>query len=344
MNGFVLYKKTWLIVGNVMDKISISKRLVLSSAAFIALILAIAFFFVKSVQSNIIFAQQELRGDAYQRPLTNILSYLSQLEHDQSSSAKVIASVDTLFKGLAAVDAEHGEALQFTLEGLASRGRDKWNVRDVTAKWKKVRDDVAAGAVSLERLRDLKADIRGMIVHMGDTSNLILDPDLDSYYLMDVTLLALPQAIDRLGVIGADLARLASAGALNEDGRVEVRRLQSMMNEADVARIVADFDTVYKEDANFYGFSPTLKSNTDSKKVAYVKAHEQLMDVMNALASNTAYGVPQNWHSTVQQSIVTANALWNASVKEMDVLLQTRIESYEQCVLVFWSRASFSML
>ena len=37
-----------------------------------------------------------------------------------------------------------------------------------------------------------------MITHAGDTSNLILDPDLDSYYLMDVTLLALPETLSRL--------------------------------------------------------------------------------------------------------------------------------------------------
>jgi hypothetical protein len=37
-----------------------------------------------------------------------------------------------------------------------------------------------------------------MITHAGDTSNLILDPDLDSYYLVDVVLLGLPQAQDRL--------------------------------------------------------------------------------------------------------------------------------------------------
>ena len=35
-------------------------------------------------------------------------------------------------------------------------------------------------------------DVRTMITHAGDMSNLILDPDLDSYYLMDATLLALP--------------------------------------------------------------------------------------------------------------------------------------------------------
>ena len=35
--------------------------------------------------------------------------------------------------------------------------------------------------------------IRGLITQVGDTSNLILDPDLDSYYVMDSVLLKLPE-------------------------------------------------------------------------------------------------------------------------------------------------------
>ena len=39
----------------------------------------------------------------------------------------------------------------------------------------------------------LAAYINILSVHVGDTSNLILDPDLDTYYLMDATLLKLPE-------------------------------------------------------------------------------------------------------------------------------------------------------
>ncbi|MGH8009200.1 MAG: SpoIIE family protein phosphatase, partial [Candidatus Binatia bacterium] len=39
---------------------------------------------------------------------------------------------------------------------------------------------------------------RALIAYVGDTSNLILDPDLDSYYLMDAVLLKLPDGADLL--------------------------------------------------------------------------------------------------------------------------------------------------
>ena len=45
----------------------------------------------------------------------------------------------------------------------------------------------------------LLADIQALMARVGDTSNLILDPDLDSYYLMDAVLLKLPEGAQLSG-------------------------------------------------------------------------------------------------------------------------------------------------
>ncbi|KAF0118158.1 MAG: methyl-accepting chemotaxis sensory transducer [Rhodospirillaceae bacterium] len=49
-----------------------------------------------------------------------------------------------------------------------------------------------------------------VIARIGDGSNLILDPDLDSYYVMDAVILKLPALVDQVGRI-ADLTRGALA-------------------------------------------------------------------------------------------------------------------------------------
>jgi hypothetical protein len=72
----------------------------------------------------------------------------------------------------------------------------------------------SAAHVLRERYQGIVSHVRTMITHAGDTSNLILDPDLDSYYLMDVTLLALPQTEDRLHQIATEVANLLAAGEL----------------------------------------------------------------------------------------------------------------------------------
>ena len=59
----------------------------------------------------------------------------------------------------------------------------------------------------------------GLIAHAGDTSNLILDPELDSYYLMDAVVTRLPElAVQLAGVPVASraAARLGAAEQLGE--------------------------------------------------------------------------------------------------------------------------------
>ena len=62
----------------------------------------------------------------------------------------------------------------------------------------------AAGAMGDARYTLLVADIRALIDQVGDASNLVLDPDLDSFYLMDTEVRDIPESAD---LIGQALAR-----------------------------------------------------------------------------------------------------------------------------------------
>jgi len=170
------------------------------------------YLFITAINDNIEFAQMEHKGNMYQRPLERLLELLPQhrLAAEQAlggdplagrGAAKMAAQIDAAFEELARVDGEIGGDLQFTDDGLAKRHREHFRVQTVRAEWRQLRAQLpqCTPAEILEKHLHLVADIRTMITHAGDTSNLILDPDLDSYYLMDVTLLALPEAQRELG-------------------------------------------------------------------------------------------------------------------------------------------------
>lgn len=74
-----------------------------------------------------------------------------------------------------------------------------------------------------EAQEKLTAAIRALIVRVGDTSNLILDPDLDSYYVMDIALIKLPELLDQAaGFILASQASYAD-GILSQDEALDLR-------------------------------------------------------------------------------------------------------------------------
>jgi methyl-accepting chemotaxis protein len=76
-------------------------------------------------------------------------------------------------------------------------------------------------------MEKVRLGLRNLITRVGDGSNLILDPDLDSYYAMSVVLLRSPDLLDRIGqlsrrgqvltgIIGASEDRIAFVVARGE--------------------------------------------------------------------------------------------------------------------------------
>ena len=146
-----------------------------------------------------------------QRLLEALLEHLSAhkiigqraLHRDKKSQSELPAvevSIENDFRELSKVLEKYGSDLQYTEVGLAKRKREHVQFKTVHDEWQSLQSKMPTlhASDSNELHTHLIGDIRTMITHIGDTSNLILDPDLDSYYLMDSTLSALPQMQDRL--------------------------------------------------------------------------------------------------------------------------------------------------
>ena len=67
---------------------------------------------------------------------------------------------------------------------------------------------------------------RALVTRVGNQSNLILDPDLDSYYTMSLVLLRFPELLDLVAAIGRAPARAAARRAA-ERGRLRARATSS---------------------------------------------------------------------------------------------------------------------
>ncbi|MFZ5428297.1 MAG: methyl-accepting chemotaxis protein [Thermodesulfobacteriota bacterium] len=297
-------------------------KLAVSSLVFTLPIAVLTYFTIKGLEKDITFAQQEIRGNACLRPMVRLLEHLpaGQAGHAQASKA---------FADLAEVHAKYAEALQFTHDDLAKRGREKFHPGSVAAEWRKAGDNP-----SPEVLDALVAGVRGMIAHVGDTSNLILDPDLDSYYMMDVVLLALPQTQDRMAKAIRDALPLAGGNDLSLAERSMLSVYSAMLSESDLERIKAGIDTAFKEDANFYGVSPSLKANVQPKAEAYFKAAGNLIKTFDRMARGGKLK-KEELAKAGEDALRASFQLWDAASAELDVLLGERIEHYRS--RMYWS-------
>ena len=325
-------------------RLKVSQKLMLISIFFVMPDSLMLYFFITGINANIEFAQLEMKGNEYQRPLEDLLELLPQhsmLALTAATGDPAIreqlatkqAQIDAAFNALEAVDARLSTDLQFTDEGLAKRHREHYRARTVQMEWEELKTGLGQlqpEAISAQHLH-LVADVRMMITHAGDQSNLILDPDLDSYYLMDVTLLGLPQTQDRLAAVLAFGAAILNRQTFSITERQQLAIYATMLKEADLDRITSSLQTALNEDVNFYGSSASLQGRVPPALKEYSDAAERFISLTNHLV------MLERTDMTVAEYVAAGSKareasfkLWRIAAEELDTFLQTRIEYYEQ--------------
>lgn len=324
--------------------LKVSQKLMLISIFFVMPDSLMLYFFITGINANIQFAELEKKGNEYQRPLEDLLELIPQhamLAQTPGAGDPAVreqlaqkqAQIDAAFNALEAVDARLSTDLQFTDEGLAKRHREHCHARTVRMEWEELKatqGTLRPAAAAAQHLH-LVADVRTMITHAGDQSNLILDPDLDSYYLMDVTLLGLPQTQDRLAAVLAFGAAILHRQTISNQERQQLAIYATLLKEADRDRIIGSLQTALNEDANFYGRSATLQGRVPLALQEYSDAAEQFISLTNHLAGMENMDVTAAQYAAAGNKARAASFnLWRIASEELDTLLQTRIGYYEQ--------------
>ena len=325
------------MIGRLLRNTRIAHKLLLISLSFGLPIAVLLYFTVAGINKDIAFATLELHGNDFQRPLEDLLQAVPQHqalvrrmlngEADLEGRLHNLQSrVDQAMQKLGIVNRQYGVELQFTEEGLGKRQRSSANQQVLAAAWDKLKQDLKSldPVASHSRHQQLRETIRAMITHAGDTSNLILDPDLDSYYLMDITLLALPQTQDRLADVLAEGREMLRKEELAPADQLRMSVLATLLRESDLTRIAGSTRTALNEDPNFNGVSPTLR-NVEQSLDGYLNATEELLTVMSSVAVSTApKTTPDDYERVVVRATEASFQLWKVAAQELDALLQIR--------------------
>jgi methyl-accepting chemotaxis protein WspA len=172
-----------------MKNLKIWQKLLLLAAVFTLPFLIVTATLLSTVEEQVGFARGELTGVDYALPL---LKLGEDLRSHRMLSDRVIAGAPLQ----SALDANNAE-LQADLRALDAMYSRPDGEAYGAKQWQPVRDAVQvlvserpAGDIdaSFARHTKLIAEVGGLVAKVGDVSQLILDPQLDSYYLM-ITLL-----------------------------------------------------------------------------------------------------------------------------------------------------------
>ncbi|MEQ1566173.1 MAG: HAMP domain-containing protein [Myxococcota bacterium] len=272
--------------------------------------------------SAIDFASAERRGVEYQGPAWEVTKLLD--EH-RTLGALVAAGntrsqtlmedkqrqIDSALSRLSEVDARLGEEMKTTqlLQALLS-------------DWNAIKSRAGGGDVQayLSAHNKLVYDIGRISIKMGNHSNLILDPDIDTYYLMDATLFKLTRLIDQLSQIQAIGAASLSRESIDGEYVTPFERAQiataSTRAEEYLREGVTNLEYAFE-------YKPGLRSAMGgSVQVVQSSVAEMLSDANSRLGQT---GGVDGWLASTDKAIDSAESLYEVALANLDQGLAERI-------------------
>jgi methyl-accepting chemotaxis protein len=299
-------------------------KLAAIALSFIVPLVITTYFLVKEQNIKIDFAQQELEGIDYLRPLSKLYVHTELYgallrQGDEAQASRLESTIDGDLREVVAVDARLKDSLQTTSTALNARNRGAAEPARLQSAWESAK--LAGGsAAGLAQNEELTANMRTLISHVGDTSKLILDPDLDTYYVMDGLLLREAVVVDLLGELDAKVDALpADLGSATPEQRAAIA--------GDVALLRENFDALRSDLDTAYAVTKDFNKNGDLQSVLaplMARASEPTTKVLDAAGGNDVSR--SSFDASVRESVDANAALWTGLLDQEAQMLRSRLD------------------
>jgi PAS domain S-box-containing protein len=293
-----------------LHRLRLAHRLLLIYLLSFVSVAVLAYGLVAEKNIAIDFAFRELRGAAYTAIVRDALFAIidDRVATSPRLSQNESALRDALRAQAAAIDAaekHYGQDMDTAPQAyrLASLLRQLSEHGQSSAA-----QDSAMKAASL------------LISRIGDNSNLILDPDLDSYYLMSVDILRLPE-LTTTAINLLDAARAVMPGSTGTDASRVNLLLKEGAFAATFRALSSDNDRAIAKSAHIHS-RRLLQTSFDSVRRAVADYSGDLRKFSEAPRS-----VGQKALETVLQPLIfSTSRYWRDAATELDRLLRERID------------------
>ena len=321
--------------------IKIKNRLLLIFAAFIVPLSVLFYFMYDSTSEDIRAAELELSGNDLEGAMAKL--YIGILDSRNTQQERVqgkgldgpegikeveesFLNVNKLFGDTQIVYDQHAEELLFTDKGLKEHNRDGMTLQNIKSKWMALVPMVRNSETDpkTEAYDDILTDLRTMITHLGDTSGLVLDPRLDSHYLMETTIDSLPQALMRLGRIHRVGAEVVMLNDYSQAQRMDMAGMTRNLRKIDQNDIRFNLESAMSENKRSQEFSESLQNNIPPALAAYDAQVGKLADVLDKMILGDKVSFAE-FMGTFDATETNLKNILYTTMNEMDIVIAKRI-------------------
>jgi methyl-accepting chemotaxis protein len=237
---FFRYHGIWAPGVRLFRSVGFRAKALIISAVFAVPLTLLGYNYYSNVAGSIAFSAKERDGVVYARDAIAVMkAAISQ-------------------RAAVAAGRQAGDAVSAPLSKLEATDKKLGDLLGTTKALQDLRQKAAAAAGS-SAMEAHDALVEAAIALKGqatDGSNLALDPDLDTYYLMDGALMAMPTLIDATERLRVGTLSVARGSAITAELRRELTANETLGDLFD-ARVGAALEKVY-------GVRPELKSRLDA--------------------------------------------------------------------------------
>ena len=221
----------------------------------------------RALDANIQSSRAELQGIAVVKPTQKLIQFLQQ---HRDMSQGVLAGNAAMKEKRDAKEKDIVEGIK-TIEANASpavlNGK-RW--QEVVAEWKQIQaDGLSWTAVeSFSRHTALIDMVLTFMVDIGDSYALTIDPDIDSYYLIDTVMNKSPVALERMGQMRAKGTGILTKKQMFDQQKIEMSSLMAELNGA-IKTLKINLEKTAK-------YNPDLQAVLEQATRDYVDSSEQI--------------------------------------------------------------------
>ena len=169
------------------------------------------------------------------------------------------------------------------------------------------------------------ASIVNMLILIGDNSNLVLDPDLDSFYLMNTLVLVTPTLMEEVGQLWG---WSTYASALTKVGGKELSAKDSRRYGVWAANVENALKTSRSYLARAIAANPSLKTRIDLAALDDVAAYLEFAKDPEKLAKQADFS-PEQIFEKGDVAVASLGTFMSKGLSVLDELIQVRIEAMQ---------------
>ena len=324
-----LLKKGLLEKINLIGRMNLGAKLGTAIGLLVLAIVSLAFFAATELNKDISLTENEQQGVEYLIPAKNMLT---QLMLHRGAVNALLSGNATAESRLAGIH-EVGETNASTLDQLISTDNNNLNLAE---NWQALRggwDGLKSEATTMNSFMAEAAhnevinqaiDLIGLI---SERSQLILDPETETDYLITVLTTHAPKVLNQLGSLRESVTGIAERGEMSDQQRIGViTSLEALRQSVDAMSSNLD---------NVLAISQDVEDFMGEDVTAFTRSAKAFISTVNAITVSAdrqgdlfyVISDPSGIFSQGTEAIDFTSALYDKTAEELSILLQYRVDN-----------------